>query len=218
MRSERSHNRWFTSLTADLSESELHSLLSCGQSLHGVYYYDVLTLSSRQPTSSELPWPLEFILRTYSPGHVFGQHRPSHFKLNQQLIHWANRVRWAFKFDGQPKDDPHRSLRRRTNAVFPAPPASDSVEHYIGDGIGKLGTALGSRCRKWTKNHSNLNKLSALGFKIAKQGLNAIARTDKDGGFVIFPRHHSKLIVDNIVGQPQYALKYLSGYDYGPLV
>ena len=52
------------------------------------------------------------------------------------------------------------------------------------------------KCRTWCKQRSNVPNLAALGLRIAKFGDLSIARTDKDGGFVVFQRSLMRQIVE----------------------
>ena len=183
----------FWSLVKEMPLSEFVTLLSCGKGVPNVYAFDHYERSACVFPKGEVPWPVEYILCFHHPKHVLQSKRKiSPHEVGRALWNWDQRLRWRLTLANQPKDQ-WGFLKVRTPVVSPCETSfAGSFEAFSQEIRQKIYSELlktRGRMRARQNVSHNMYGVVRLGMQLLGRGPYRAVRTDKDGGFVLVPKH-----------------------------
>lgn len=85
-----------------MSTAQFHCLLQCGCGNDGVYMYCPFSKTVWAPSSGEIPWTVEFVLRTHTKHVYIGRTSPSLDSISSALLQWETKIRWLHLFGKLP--------------------------------------------------------------------------------------------------------------------
>ena len=192
----------FERLVRSCSIHELEDLSACGVSNYGIYEYHPESKCA-SPASSALPWPVEFLLTKHHVKHRFADGRPLTLSdVNRCQERWKSKVRWSHYAEEHWGPSDHKVYATRTDRYLVCPHPSTSV---VETAMEKVSEMVLKRCGgavSNTRSTSSMFTSSSLvrwGIKLWKESSWTAFRTDKVGGFAIFPKTLYHAVCKNAV-------------------
>ena len=173
-------------LMRDCSPEDWFSLAAYDQIIpRRIFGYDVSTKATT-PVPSGVPWPLLWLLATFSRKHAFISSKALALTpVVDDLNDFVNRVRWSLWLNGTNQSAPLSSKKRSTRTPHcPHLPPPD-VNRYLLALRQRFVAIAVSRTRSLRSSHSNIFGLVRLALRLLKCSEYVIIPNDKHHGFCL---------------------------------
>ena len=154
-----------------------------------MFVWDPSSLTTAKPIPGEIPWPIAFVLGSFSKKYIFASKAPSLTDISRSLSSWIQKLRWKQAMEdkdenGLPKIDPWRSLRSKL-PVRTCPLVTDHsrLEQALGPAADVIFQALRTAVFGSGGSRGNFNGAAKLGFRMLARSDYIAIPTDKDGGY-----------------------------------
>ena len=164
-------------------------LLSCGQNIPDIMFYDHVGRRIQHFAPMVLPWPVEYLLAHHSPKHVFGGSRlPSLGTIGAALHSWEHKLRWQLVLGEQsrsPWSFLHSKQPRTKPCEVPLPSCVEEFFHEAKQAFYCEVMRIRHRAGKLRMQFSNYFGIIHCAMDFLTHGPFLALKTDKDGGFCL---------------------------------